>query len=201
MSAGAETVLSFWLGDGLQLDWPSADRSALWFGGGKQLDGTITDLFGSWVRRAVAGDLQEWEADPRSRLALVILLDQFTRNVYRGQPQAFAGDARALRLTVQTLSSDEHLGLPLAGQVFMNLPLEHHEDLALQDQCVAQFQALHARAPDPVKPRLQGFLESAAEHRAIVAQFGRFPHRNTVLGRSNTPAEEAYLASAKRFGQ
>lgn len=194
-------VLDFWLGDGVRNEWPTQDQAKRWFSGGAELDAGIRARFGADVAAAVAGDLRAWELAPLTRLALVILLDQFTRNVYRGKAQAFAGDARAQQLAQQTINSSEDRQLPWAGRVFLYMPLMHAENLALQDACVASFTRLVADAPDTLKPRLQDNLDFARKHRDIVARFGRFPYRNAALGRSDTPEEKDFLLKGPRFGQ
>lgn len=194
-------VLDFWLGDGLAKDWPSQDLGKRWFGGGAELDADIGARFGAAVQQAVAGGLQDWEQQPRTRLALVILLDQFTRNVFRGKPQAFAGDARAQRLVLQAIAAGEDLALPCVGRVFLYMPLMHAENLALQDECVARFNRLIADAPEALKQRLQGNLDFAHQHRDIIASFGRFPYRNAALGRADTGEEQDFLLKGPRFGQ
>ncbi|MET0866586.1 MAG: DUF924 family protein, partial [Pseudorhodoplanes sp.] len=186
-------VLDFWLGDGIEQEWPTQDLSNRWFGGGAGLDAEIRARFGADVTTAVAGGLREWENPPLTRLALVILLDQFTRNVFRGKAQAFAGDARAQQLVLRTIAAGEDLQLPWAGRVFLYMPLMHAENLALQDECVASFTRLVADAPESLKIRLQDNLNFARKHRDIIERFGRFPHRNAVLGRETTPEEQAFL--------
>jgi uncharacterized protein (DUF924 family) len=194
-------VLDFWLGDGVQNDWPTQDLGKRWFGGGADLDAEIRARFGAAVQQAVAGGLREWEQAPLTRLALVILLDQFTRNVFRGKSQAFAGDARAQQLVQQTIQAGEDLQLPWAGRVFLYMPLMHAESLALQDECVASFARLVADAPESLKVRLQDNLDFARKHRDIVVRFGRFPYRNAALGRTDTPEEKDFLLKGPRFGQ
>ena len=131
----------------------------------------------------------------------IILLDQFTRNVFRGSGQAFAGDALAQQLVLQTLADDADLELPWVGRVFMYMPLMHAENLALQNECVTRFEQLVTDAPPALKERLQGNLDFARQHRAIVEQFGRFPYRNAALGRASTPEEQVFLTTGQRFGQ
>lgn len=196
-----EAVLEYWFGDGLTAGWPSRPMGDLWFGGGKAVDNTIRTRFGALVEDAVNGGLTHWEAPLLHRLALVVLLDQFTRNVYRGQARAFAGDARARALATRTLSEGEDHALPLVGRVFMGMPLMHTEDPASQADCVRHFEKLLASAGAEHAPQLHKNLDSAREHQAIVAAFGRFPHRNAVLGRPDTPEETAYLHKGQRFGQ
>jgi uncharacterized protein (DUF924 family) len=197
----AEEVLNFWLGDATLHGWPTDDRQALWFGGGVALDRQIRDRFGPLVDAALQGDLLEWETPLTSRLALVILLDQFSRNVHRGSARAFAGDGRAQKLVLQTLAIAQDNDLPVAGRVFLYMPLMHAESVALQHECVARFSALIQHSPPDMARHLQGNLAAAQQHLAIIEQFGRFPHRNAALGRTSTPAEEAFLQTGPRFGQ
>ena len=196
-----QAVLDFWFGDGLQQGWPTDDRGKLWWGGGDALDTTIKNQFGPLVHSAVAGGLAEWESDPLQRLALVILLDQFTRNVFRGHADAFSGDARSQRMVRQWLDLNRDLDMPPVARAFTYMPLMHAEDLAHQDECVRRFTLLQADAPAPVKQHIAGHVKSAIEHRDIIATFGRFPHRNRVLGRTTTEAEAAFLTNGPRFGQ
>ena len=197
----ARAVLEFWLRDALELGWPSQSLNALWWGGGADLDRDIEGRFGHLVREALAGGLREWEATPVDRLALVLLLDQFTRNVFRGRPEAFAGDGRAQALTMDALALAWDGKLPLAGRVFLLTPLEHAESLALQDECVRRFKSLLEGAAAERASDIQEFLKSAQQHRDIIATFGRFPHRNQALGRTSSAAEQEFLQHGPRFGQ
>jgi uncharacterized protein (DUF924 family) len=194
-------ILTFWLGDALESDWPVQNRSSLWFGGGAEQDRLITQRFGALVDQALAGGLVAWETTLQARLALILLLDQFTRNVYRGQAQAFAGDARAQQLVLRTLVQGEDHQLPRVARVFLYMPLMHAEDLALQEACVARFTELVDNAPPDLRQTLAGNLRFAQEHRDIVAAHGRFPYRNAALGRENTPEETVFLQNGPRFGQ
>ena len=194
-------VLHYWLGDNPQADWPEPHRGDLWFRGGPEVDAHIRAQFGPLVDEAMAGGLRDWETDPLARLALILLLDQFSRNVYRGQARAFAGDARAQALTQRTLDAGEDEALPRAGRLFVYMPLMHAETLAQQDACVACFERLHAGAPDGTRDILAENLRYAVLHRDIVARFGRFPHRNAVLGRLDTAEEARFLIDGPRFGQ
>jgi uncharacterized protein (DUF924 family) len=196
-----ENVLDFWLADGVTLGWPSQEMNKRWFTGGPELDQAIGQQFGRAVAQAQTGGLVEWEAAPLARLALIIVLDQFSRNMFRGGAQAFAGDARAQQLVLQTLANQEDRQLPLVGRLFVYMPLMHAENPALQDQCVVCFTQLVAEAPESLQQRLQSNLDYAHRHQAVISRFGRFPHRNAVLGRSNTPQEEEFLLKGPRFGQ
>lgn len=194
-------VLDFWLGDGITQDWPTQDLGKRWFSGGAELDAEIRARFGAAVDEALAGGLRDWEQPPLRRLALVILLDQFTRNVFRGSARAFAGDARAQQLVRQAVAAGEDQQLPWAARLFLYMPLMHAESPALQEECVARFTRLVADAPPALKQRLQGNLDYAHQHRDIIALFGRFPHRNAALGRADTPEEKDFLLKGPRFGQ
>jgi uncharacterized protein (DUF924 family) len=200
-SATPLDVLEFWLGDALQRGWPSQSRSALWFGGGKEQDAAIARRFGDRVTQALDGGLTEWENDALQRLALVIVLDQFTRNVFRGQGKAFEGDARAQALVGDALQRGWDLQLPDTGAVFLYMPLMHAEDLALQDTCVRCFESLLARAPAERQQDVQNHVAFAVKHRDIIARYGRFPYRNAALGRTSSAQEEEFLRTGPRFGQ
>ncbi|MBG6072520.1 MULTISPECIES: DUF924 family protein [unclassified Polaromonas] len=194
-------ILSFWLGDGLALGWPSKGMNRRWFLGGATLDDEIRVRFGQAVQSALQGGLATWESSLHSRLALVILLDQFTRNLFRGTARAFDGDVQARQLTLNTLAQQEDQELPWVGRVFLYMPLMHAEDLVLQEKCVASFSQLVADAPTPLKPKLQGSLDSAIKHQGIIARFGRFPYRNAVMGRKSSAEEKEFLRNGPRFGQ
>ena len=196
-----QEVLDFWFGDGLLHDWPTSDRSALWFGGGAAQDALITQNFGALVESALGGGLHDWEAQLESRLALIVVLDQFTRNVFRGQARAFAGDGRAQKLVLQSLALAQDAELPSVGRVFLYMPLMHAESLALQDECVARFTRLLASTTPELHDTLTSNLRFAYQHLDIIRKFDRFPHRNAALGRVSTPEEEAFLADGPRFGQ
>jgi len=199
-----DAVLDFWFGDSLAQGWPVVPRKPQWFGSDPAVDEAIRQGFGPLVAQALAGGLTERASTLLERLALVILLDQFTRNLHRGQAAAFAGDARACALALDLLDQGRHRELPPIGQVFVFMPLMHAEDLALQDRCIGCFEALLAATPDAhtvARDDIAGHLQYARLHRDIVLRFGRFPHRNAVLGRNSTPEEIEFLKDGPRFGQ
>lgn len=197
----SDAVLTFWLGDALKSDWPEQSRNDLWFGGGAAQDQLVTQQFGHLVEEALAGGLTEWESSLDQRLALIIVLDQFTRNVHRGKAQAFTGDARAQQLVLRTLAQDEDKALPRVARVFLYMPLMHAEHLALQEACVAHFTELAENAPPELRETLNGNLKFALQHRDIVAAYGRFPYRNEAMGRESTAEELEFLKNGPRFGQ
>ncbi|MBS0315870.1 MAG: DUF924 domain-containing protein [Proteobacteria bacterium] len=208
----AQAILDYWFADGLALGWPSRDLDPLWFGGGEQQDREIRERFGPWVECALDGGLQSWEAEPdgerlggpvpsKRRLALILLLDQFSRNLHRGTARAFAGDARAERLVGEMLAQHADERLPWVARVFVYMPLMHAEILALQRECVRRFEALATEVPASLKATIAGNLSFARTHLQIVERFGRFPYRNAALGRSSSAAELEFLKTGPRFGQ
>ena len=199
---GVTEITTFWLGDAPPQVWPTDPAiSKRWWKSSKSLDTEIETRFGPRVHEALAGTLTCWEPKPLARLALVLLLDQFTRNVFRGQARAFAGDKRAQSLALDALDRGLDADLPIAGRLFLAMPLMHAEDRLLQEVGVRYFTRLAEAAPPAVRPAVQQSVDSAREHRDIVARFGRFPYRNKVLGRVDTPEETAFLQHGPRFGQ
>ncbi|HEY0839412.1 MAG TPA: DUF924 family protein [Vulgatibacter sp.] len=189
----AEQILRYWFGDGSDGWSLPADRQPLWFRGGPQVDEEIRLRFGPDVEVAVDGGFADWKATPRGRLALVILLDQFTRNVHRGTPGAFAGDRLALPLAVEALEKGIDRELRPVERPFLYLPLEHAEDSKMQALSVDAFRRLAEEAPAVVRPAYDVFLDYAIQHQVIVDRFGRFPPRNAILGRETTPEEAEFL--------
>lgn len=200
-SATPASILEFWLGEGYASGWPKRDMGKQWFGGTPELDRQIAERFGPLVRQALAGGLDGWEAQPLDRLALVILLDQFPRNIHRGQAQAFAGDPRAQQLVQDALAQGMDAQLPWVGRMFLYMPLMHAEDLPLQEEGVRRFRQLAADVPDDLRVTLTSSLRFAEQHRDIIARLGRFPYRNNALGRTNTALEFEFLKDGPRFGQ
>ena len=178
----AEEILTFWFTSG-----PHEDRE-VWFRKDDAFDGEIRERFGDAIAAGLAGAFGDWCTTPRGSLARVILLDQFTRNAFRGTPQAFAGDARALATAKQALQREFDRELDPYERWFMYMPFVHSEDLATQDQAVTLFVAL------ATETGLDSPLPWTQRHRDVIARFGRFPHRNEILGRPSTPEELAFLA-------
>lgn len=159
-----------------------------WFRKDAAFDATIIRQFGNHVESALAGGLMAWDATPPGALARILLLDQFTRNSFRDTPRAFAGDAQAVHAAQAMRERGDDLRLPPLQRWFIYLPFMHAEDNSLQDLSVALFQRLHAETGEFAGP-----LDFAQRHRDIVARFGRFPHRNAILGRIGTPEEIEFL--------
>lgn len=209
MNIGAwQQLLDFWFGAGFfaqarqQPDsWPDAAAAKRWFNSSKRDDVLIDEQFGELVDEALAGGLEAWEADAESRMALLLLLDQFPRNIFRGSERAFAGDVRASALALAGVEAGMEKTLPVAGQVFFYMPLMHAESREMQARCENCFADLQERAPAALKAAIGNNLKFAREHRAVIEQFGRFPHRNDVLARKSSADELAFLETANRYGQ
>lgn len=184
-------VLNYWFGDDPAIIHP--EKAKMWFSKNDQIDREIADTFGSLIEEALQDGLADWEIDPRPRLAKILLLDQFTRNVFRGTPKAFAGDPIALKLALHTIDLGEDQQLTPIERSFCYLPLEHSEDLKIQNQSVALFQKLKADGASVDPTTFNSNHIYAVKHQVIIAKFGRFPHRNGVLGRVSTPEEESFL--------
>lgn len=191
-----DDILEFWFGQLDSAGMPVENRNGLWFGRDDTIDALLRDRFGDWLERAIAGELDHWADSDRGLVALVILLDQFSRNIHRGSARAFAADPKALALARQAIASGRHASLPAIHQVFLYLPLEHCEALETQEHCVALFRELAARTGHDLAA---GFERYAVAHRDVIARFGRFPHRNALLGRQSTAGELEYLGKHGGF--
>jgi uncharacterized protein (DUF924 family) len=200
----SERVLDFWFADGKTGADALARQSEFWFGeeGRAAVDREMDRLFRHEVELAVAGGLGDWAATARGRLALVLLCDQFPRNVFRGTPRAFAGDRRALELTVEGMRLGVDTELHPVERLFFYMPLEHAEDGAAQDRVAPILAALTEEAPAAMRFFFDECRDAAGRHREIIRRFGRFPHRNAILGRTSTAAEREYLdGGSEHFGQ
>jgi uncharacterized protein (DUF924 family) len=172
-------------------------RVSLWFGedaqAQSQQDETVRHEFGNLVERAGRGELNSWADSPRRRLSLIILLDQFPRQIYRGTPHAFEYDPQALNLVLSGMQSAADGALNIIERIFFYMPLQHAESMEVQDESVGAFKRLVADSPGELRATFEASLQSAEDHRDIIRQFGRFPHRNRLLGRNTTLEEAAFL--------
>ncbi|CAG9464082.1 unnamed protein product [Pedinophyceae sp. YPF-701] len=205
----AATVLTFWFGPDFPKQVPHDVHSAearKWFFGGTAVDDEIRELFADEVGAVIGGGLTEWRTTPLGKLARIIVADQFTRNVHRGSPKAYAGDPIALQEALGMMEAGEDKQLRAIERSFAYLPLEHSESLDMQDSAVAAFEELfedvRARSGLPedggafgaVVGQFEQFKDFAVKHREVVARWGRFPGRNQALGRESTPEETRGLA-------
>lgn len=195
-------VLSFWFGGAGDAVTTAARQAGLWWGGDAATDAEIRRRFGAAHIAAAAGELDHWTATPSGRLALIIVLDQLSRNIHRGQAAAFAQDGKALQLAQTAIVAGEDRKLAPIRRVFCYLPLEHAEDLAAQRLCVEKFTVLRDGASRTAQKTFAFYLDYAWQHYDIIARFGRFPHRNAILSRTSTPEETAWLQTSNtHFGQ
>ncbi len=194
-------VLNFWIGAAADDAGIAASKNKLWFMSSPDADETIRCHFAKLLQAAEQGLLTEWEESAHGSLALVILLDQFSRNLYRGEARAFTNDDAALAISRQLIDNGQHKLLKPVEQAFLYMPFEHAESATFQKQSVELFRVLKSEADPKWNRQIQSFLEHAIGHQQIITRFGRFPHRNRALGRASTDQELAYLQSAKRFGQ
>ena len=176
-----DEILDFWFGPA-----PHAERD-VWFRKDAAFDIEIRSRFGTAMEAALAGEFADWTATPRGALARVLLLDQFTRNAFRDTPRAFAGDALALATAKATVDAGRDRTLDRYERWFLYMPFEHSEELAVQERAIALFRALAEETGEP------GNLQWAEKHAAVIRRFGRFPHRNAILGRASTPEELVFL--------
>jgi len=197
-----DAVLDCWIGPAGNDPAAAKQRGELWYLSSPEADEALRDKFGEALSQAEQGKLDGWQETPEGSLALVILLDQFSRNLYRGTAKAFANDPRAVGIAEQAIAREQHLDMSLIGRAFLYHPFEHSESLAHQERSVLLFRELAETAPAEWQERLTPFLEYAEEHCDVIRRFGRFPHRNKVLSRTNTAEEQAYLdGGARRYGQ
>lgn len=194
LDPSATEVLRYWFGSSADDLEVNEQQSRLWWGHEASTDKEIRERFAELLERAGRGELDGWCASPRGRLAVIVVLDQFSRNVHRGSAQAFAQDPCALALCVEGLERDEDHALRPIERLFFYLPLEHAESLALQERSVAEQRDLLAEVPPAWRDTFAGFVDFALRHREVIARFGRFPHRNRLLGRESTPEELTFLA-------
>jgi uncharacterized protein (DUF924 family) len=169
--------------------WYSKDMQGRWFASTPALDDEIRNRFESFWRQAAAGELDGWKETPEGCLALVIVLDQFPLNMFRGKAVSFKTEQQAVNIAKLAIEKGFDKRLPVQQLAFMYMPLMHSENLADQDMSVRMFEMA----------KLENNLRFAKHHRELIRKYGRFPHRNNILGRQNTPDEIAYLASKEAF--
>ena len=188
-------VLDYWFGDLDQTPEYFRRRNQLWFGGGEKVDGFIRERFETGVILAAEGKLDDWRESPKGSLALIVLLDQFSLNLYREQPKSYRQSELAVPVSEHVLAKGWDYVLTPAERVFLLLPFEHSEKLSDQERSVALFEVLARDAPPALADIMAGYHEYAVRHWRVVERFGRFPDRNEVFGRPSRPEELAFLAS------
>jgi uncharacterized protein (DUF924 family) len=189
----AEDILDFWFGELDELGCASPNQRKLWWTKSDAFDQTIRAKFLAEYESVAAGDRERWRSTPRGALGYIIVLDQFSRNMFRNTAQMFDADPLAREVCCEGLDEEFDQELGFDERVFFYLPLEHSEEIADQERCLEVFQSLSATAPESLKADAEYYLDFAKRHHAIIHRFGRFPHRNEILGRVSTNEELEFL--------
>ncbi len=189
----AETILDHWFGTLHEDGTADEAKSQRWFRVDADFDTLLRKRYSEHIDPALSGAFERWAFNTSSLTALILLLDQFPRNIYRGQPRAFYYDLKALALSLQAVEKELHLAVPAAYAHFMLLPTMHSERLEIQDICLREFERLVANHQGAAKRQMEAARSEAQRHRGLIERFGRFPHRNAILGRTSTPEELAFL--------
>ncbi|WP_299592344.1 DUF924 family protein [uncultured Microbulbifer sp.] len=199
-------VLHFWFGSDALTAEPAAHQRARWFLRSDEFDAEIRNRFGSAINSAQTRELAHWEETIEGRLALILLCDQFTRNIFRGTARAFDGDPLALEISQAMVRNNQQCQLGLHQRAFVGMPLEHSELVEVQAQSVAYFDHLRnsypADSPDMSADSAKAaadYYRFAVAHQKVIEEFGRYPHRNTALERKNTPQEQEWLDNGGGF--
>ena len=193
MTDRIDVVLDFWFGELNELGCASPNQRKLWWTKSDAFDESIRAQFLNDYEAIVAGDREHWRNTARGALAYIIILDQFSRNMFRGTAKMFAADELAREVCCEGLDAGFDDELSFDERVFFYLPLEHSEDAADHDRCAQVFGGLCETAPAELKADAEYYLDFAKRHRAIIDRFGRYPHRNGTLGRPSSDEELAFL--------
>lgn len=193
-----QPILDFWFGD---QEPPEPAYRKRWFSGSRELDQRIDERFGQLHGRAIDGELTPWLEHPQGRLAKIVIIDQFSRNLFRGTEKAFSWDKLAQQWALHALENRHLNELAMSGRMFCLMPLMHSEEVALHERLRVEIESMVREFPE--HPDFTGnFRKAAEDHRLIIERFGRYPHRNKVLGRVSTEVEQKYLAEKNSsFGQ
>ncbi len=186
-----EDVLTFWFGNDPETPWANAP---MWFEAGRSLDPVVREQFLPTIEAGLRGQLDSWTETPAGTLALIVVLDQFTRHAFRDTPRFVEGDKQAQQLTLGLLDAGAEASLNTAQTMFLLTALEHAEDRAIQERGLAEAKRLGQLHPED----LGGMVQYVQDHHDIVMRFGRLPDRNALLGRPSTPEEQEFLATESR---
>jgi len=188
-----QQILNYWFGDLDPNGLPSETKRQAWWKKDPDKDAYLTKNHAADIIAANQGEFDHWTETANGRLALIILLDQFSRNIHRDNEGAFANDALALKLTLEGIALNHDLDLPPIYRVFMYMPLEHAEDIEMQTLSLQKFNHLCEITEDETQKLFAGFYQYAVAHKEIIERFGRYPHRNELLGRESTAEEKEFL--------
>ncbi len=189
MTDWVQKIYLEWFGDSN----PSPEGRSIWWRSSPEFDESLRVTFLRFQRELISGKHRQYLVTPQGRLAMIIAIDQFSRNMFRGKPEAFENDHLALSFAEDGLRLRDDRKLSLIERVFFYLPFEHSENIEVQERSVQLFQSLLQEAPEDKKASYEDNLLYAKRHHEIIQRFGRFPHRNTILGRSSSPEEIEFL--------
>lgn len=193
MSERVDAILHYWFGRVEETVLPSSNRNRIWFSGSAEVDNEIREKFGADLDKAILGEYEHWDERPRSSLALILLLDQFSRNIHRGTPMAFTQDQKALDVCVRGIERQFDHEISLIERAFYYMPFMHSENRDMQTTSVRAFKMLVDLSFPESRPTFESFHEFAVKHYELIEKFGRYPHRNHILGRESTEEEREYL--------
>ncbi len=193
MKIDYQEVLDFWFSTEKDEARLIDMQSPLWWGKSVEVDDDIKTQFASLLAEIKQAKLEQWKSKAKSRLAMILVTDQFSRQIHRDQAEAFGSDEIALELCLDGLQHGVDQQLRAIERVFFYMPMEHSESLAIQDRCVEQYKELTNEVEPKLKPIFEGYVSFAKQHQKIIKQFNRFPHRNSVLNRNSSAEEEAFL--------
>ncbi|MFA9410364.1 MAG: DUF924 family protein [Deltaproteobacteria bacterium] len=193
MTDPIEDVLDFWFGELNELGCSSPEHRKRWWTKSDAFDEAIKSHFLHEYEAVVAGERETWRNTARGTLSYIIVLDQFSRNMFRGTPEMFTADELAREACREGLDAGLGAELEFDERVFFYLPLEHSESMEDHERCLEIFHDLLSSAPEPLEADAKNYLDFAKAHKAIVERFGRYPHRNATLGRASTPEEIEFL--------
>lgn len=188
-----DQVLKFWFGRVEETIIPSEHRARIWFGEDPSIDIEIKQNFSKDLEKAITGEYNHWLENPRGQLGLILIYDQFTRHIYRNQPLGFSQDQKALDICLYGIANEHEHNLSLIERVFYYFPLLHSEQIEYQEQSVRAYNLLAELAFSETRIIYESFLKFANHHYTLIRHFGRFPQRNTILGRQSSPEELDYL--------
>ncbi len=186
----AREVLEFWFGTDT---YPSKAKKQLWFRKSEETDSLIKERFSDTLEQALEGELDDWIQSDEGLVALTVVLDQFPRNIYRGTPRSFAYDGKARAVVRPAIESGRDVTLPIHHRIFLYLPLEHSEAKSDQVVSLQKYSSLVDDAPQDLKAEFENTYDYAVRHARIIDDWGRYPHRNDILGRESSPEEIAFL--------
>lgn len=193
MTNTVENIHRFWFGVLKAPEDMPREKVTFWFMKNERTDEYIREAYHSILEDAISGQFSHWKNTPRGYLCLILVLDQFPRHIYRNKPDAFAQDSEALKLTLEGLELEVDQSLYPIERCFFYMPLQHSEDLSIQEKSVQLYANLAEEVHESIKPSFQEFHKYAKMHLDVIKEFGRFPHRNAILNRESTPEEEAFL--------